>query len=58
MDEIGVLATYIDEKGFIRIEPIGGVSPYNLLGSSIAFPQAEGFVGVEGETSEELYKKH
>ena len=56
MDEIGVLATYIDEKGFIRIEPIGGVSPYNLLGSSIAFPQTEGFVGVEGETSEELSK--
>ncbi len=56
MDEIGVLATHIDEKGFIRIEPIGGVSPYNLLGSSIAFPNIEGFVGVEGETSEELSK--
>lgn len=56
MDEIGVLATHIDDKGFIRIEPIGGVSPYNLLGSSIAFPNIEGFVGVEGETSEELSK--
>jgi endoglucanase len=56
MDEIGVLATYIDEKGFIRIEPIGGISPYNLLGSSIQFPDIEGFVGVEGETSEEMAK--
>ena len=25
MDEIGVVATYIDEKGFIRIEGIGGI---------------------------------
>lgn len=56
MDEIGVLATYIDDRGFIRIEPIGGVSPYNLLGTGISFPNAEGFVGVEGETLEEYTK--
>ncbi len=56
MDEIGILATYIDEKGFIRIEPIGGISPYNLLGTSISFPSIEGFVGVEGETTEEYAK--
>ncbi|HOJ92362.1 MAG TPA: M42 family metallopeptidase [Dictyoglomaceae bacterium] len=56
MDEVGVLATYIDERGFIRIEAIGGVSPYNLLGSSISFPKVEGIVGIEGETPEELTK--
>ena len=56
MDEIGVLATFIDDRGFIRIEPVGGISPYNLLGTSISFPNAEGFVGVEGETIEEYTK--
>ncbi|MGB9856800.1 MAG: M42 family metallopeptidase [Dictyoglomaceae bacterium] len=57
MDEIGVVATYIDEKGFIRIEGIGGISPYNLLGSTISFPNnIKGVIGVEGETQEELTK--
>lgn len=56
MDEIGVVATYIDERGFIRIEPVGGISPYNLLGSTISFPNVKGIVGIEGETQEELAK--
>ncbi|PMQ01461.1 MAG: aminopeptidase [Dictyoglomus sp. NZ13-RE01] len=56
MDEIGVIATYIDENGFIRIEAIGGVSPYNLLGTTIQFPNVLGVVGVEGETYDELSK--
>ncbi|MCX7941488.1 MAG: M42 family metallopeptidase [Dictyoglomaceae bacterium] len=56
MDEIGVVATYIDDKGFIRIEPVGGISPYNLLGSTISFPNVKGIVGVEGETQEDLAK--
>ncbi len=56
MDEIGVVATYIDEKGFIRIEPVGGISPYNLLGSTISFPNVKGIVGIEGETQEDLAK--
>ncbi|MEN2984473.1 MAG: M42 family metallopeptidase [Dictyoglomaceae bacterium] len=56
MDEIGVVATYIDDKGFIRIEPVGGISPYNLLGSTISFPNVKGIVGVEGETQEDLTK--
>lgn len=56
MDEIGVIATYIDEKGFIRIEAVGGVSPYNLLGATIQFPKVKGVVGVEGETQEDLAK--
>jgi endoglucanase len=56
MDEIGVIAAYIDEKGFIRIEAVGGVSPYNLLGSRIIFQNIEGVVGIEGETTEDLQK--
>ena len=56
MDEIGVIAAYIDERGFIRIEAVGGVSPYNLLGSRIIFQNIEGVVGIEGETTEDLQK--
>lgn len=37
MDEIGVIATYIDEKGFIRFSNIGWVSPYYALGQRVRF---------------------
>lgn len=58
MDEIGIVASYIDDKGFIRIESIGGVSAYNLIGSRVIFPEVnvKGVVGVEGETPSEVQK--
>lgn len=37
MDEIGVMATYIDEKGFIRFSNIGGVSPFVSVGQKVKF---------------------
>jgi endoglucanase len=37
MDEIGIMATYIDEKGFIRFSNIGGVSAYNSIGQRVRF---------------------
>ncbi len=37
MDEIGVLLTYIDEKGFLRFGVIGGVSPFYALGTRVIF---------------------
>lgn len=46
MDEIGVIVTHIDEKGFARFAPIGGVFPLNLNGSRCRF--ANGVVGVFG----------
>lgn len=58
MDEIGIVASYIDDKGFIRIESVGGVSAYNLIGSRIIFPDVnvKGVVGVEGETTSDVQK--
>lgn len=48
MDEIGVIATYIDEKGFIRFSNIGGVSPYKSLGQRVRFKNGTiGCIGVE-----------
>lgn len=51
MDEIGVVVSNIDDNGFLRIEMIGGVSPYMLLGTRIMFDNGIiGVVDVEGET--------
>lgn len=44
MDEIGVIVTFIEEKGFLRFSNIGGISPYVLLGQHVVFEN--GTVGV------------
>ena len=46
MDEIGVMVTHIDEKGFCRFAPIGGVFPLNLMGGRVVF--GDGTVGTIG----------
>lgn len=46
MDEIGVIVSQVDEKGFLRFAPIGGVNPLTLLGSRVVF--ADGTTGVIG----------
>lgn len=46
MDEIGVMVTHIDDKGFLRFTPIGGVGPLTLLGHRAIF--ADGTVGTFG----------
>jgi len=46
MDEIGVIVTHVDEKGFLRFASIGGVYPINLNGSRCRF--ANGVTGVFG----------
>ncbi len=43
MDEIGVIVTHIDDNGFLRIAPIGGVAPHLLVGQRLRFK--EGVVG-------------
>lgn len=37
MDEIGIMANYIDDKGFIRFSNIGWVSQYFALGQKVKF---------------------
>src|SRR5574340_822012 len=46
MDEIGLIATHIDENGFIRFTTVGAVSPNNLSGSRVRF--LNGVSGVIG----------
>ena len=48
MDEIGVMVTYIDEKGFARFTRIGGVSPPTCIGARVIFAdETLGVIGVE-----------
>jgi endoglucanase len=46
MDEIGVIVTWVDAKGYLRFAPTGGVSPVTLVGSRVRF--ANGTTGVIG----------
>lgn len=46
MDEIGIIATHIDESGFVRFSPIGGVYRGNCIGGRVRF--LDGTPGVIG----------
>jgi tetrahedral aminopeptidase len=37
MDEIGILVTHIDERGFVRFTTVGGVRPINCIGGRVRF---------------------
>lgn len=48
MDEIGIIATHIDENGFVRFSGIGGVFPRNLPGGRVRFINGTpGVIGLE-----------
>jgi putative aminopeptidase FrvX len=47
MDEIGVVTSYIDKKGFIRFSNVGGFFPIHSLTARIVFQN--GRIGVIGE---------
>ena len=44
MDEIGLIISHVDEKGFLRAQRIGGVDPITLTGGRVQF--ADGTIGV------------
>jgi endoglucanase len=53
MDEIGVMTTYVDEKGFARFTNIGGVRTLNCVGGRVAFADGTlGVIGVEQKRSD------
>ncbi len=37
MDEIGLIVNHVDENGFVRFTPLGGVFPHTLVGSRVEF---------------------
>jgi endoglucanase len=46
MDEIGIIVTSIDDKGFLRFGNIGGISPHRLFAQRVRFK--DGAIGVIG----------
>lgn len=54
MDEIGVIAKYVDDKGFIRFEAIGGLNKRELAHRRIMFTNGTwGVIGSEEEAYNE-----
>ncbi len=48
MDEIGLIISYVDEKGFLRFQPIGGIDPMTLVGGRVQFSDgAQGVIAPE-----------
>ena len=46
MDEIGFLVSYIDKQGFIRLQPIGGFDPRNLVAQRVVVHGRKDLPGV------------
>lgn len=46
MDEIGLIVTHVDEKGFVRFSGLGGVRPHTCMGGRVRF--LNGTLGVIG----------
>ena len=55
MDEIGVIATVIDDNGFIRFSAVGGLYNKDLLGRRVIFEN--GVVGVIGSEEDNKDRK-
>ncbi len=48
IDEIGLIVTHIDERGFARLLPVGGVRPATCPGNRVRFLNgAAGVIGIE-----------
>ena len=48
IDEIGLMVTHVDEKGFARFLAVGGVSPLTCLGNRVIFMDGtRGVIGLE-----------
>jgi len=48
MDEIGVVASHVDERGFVRFQPVGGLRPLTLVGARVRFANGvRGVIGLE-----------
>ena len=55
MDEIGLIVSYVDKKGFLRFQPIGGIDPVTLSGGRVRF--ADGSLGVIAPEDRKEFRK-
>jgi endoglucanase len=50
MDEIGIIASHIDERGFVRFIPVGGVNRSYCIGGRVRFLNGVGgVIGIENQ---------
>ena len=58
IDEIGLMVKYIDDKGYVYVQSIGGVNPAHVQGKRLNFHTPNGIVrGVIGATAPHLLDK-
>ena len=58
MDEIGVIITYIDDNGFLRFSPVGGLNTKDILYNKVKFKNGTvGVIGTEKENKDKLIPK-
>lgn len=57
MDEIGLMVTHVDERGFLRIIPLGGWDARTLIGQRVLVRGREDLEGVVGTTPVHLLDK-
>jgi putative aminopeptidase FrvX len=55
MDEIGLIVSYVDKKGFLRFQPVGGIDPMTLAGGRVQF--ADGTLGVIAPEDRREFRK-
>jgi tetrahedral aminopeptidase len=48
MDEIGFIVTYVDDKGFVRFNPVGGFDPKTLTSQRVIIHGRKDIMGVMG----------
>lgn len=63
MDEIGFVVSYIDDKGFLRVQPLGGFDPRTLMAQRVTVLGKKDLPGVIGSKpihilTDEERKKH
>ncbi|GGP19601.1 peptidase M42 [Thermocladium modestius] len=42
MDEVGFMVTHVDQRGFLRIAPLGGLDAWTMLGQEVMLRNKEG----------------
>ena len=58
MDEIGIIVTFIDEKGFLRFSAVGGLNKQDILYSRVRFENGiTGVIGTEEDNKDRIISK-
>lgn len=42
VDEVGVIVTHVDQRGFIRVAPLGGIDPWVMIEQELTFKTRRG----------------